>query len=66
MLIGGLLVTGSWTSLFLMVLGIFSGPLVLNLALYITSTSGMFLGFLGAATYTKQKRGSENQEDGSL
>lgn len=62
-LIGGFLVTGSWVGLFLMVLGIFSGPFVLNIVLYVTSTSGMFLGFLGAATYVKQTRGSKDQDD---
>ncbi|MEF8798528.1 MAG: hypothetical protein V5A79_03850 [Candidatus Bipolaricaulota bacterium] len=61
--LGGILVTGSWIALFLIVLGIFSGPFVLNLALYATSTSGMFLGFLGAATYVKQKRGSKDQDE---
>ncbi|MFP4646520.1 MAG: hypothetical protein ACLFN4_02735 [Candidatus Acetothermia bacterium] len=51
LLIGGLLVTGSWVALFLIVLGALTVPFLVNLCLYGASISGLFLGFLGAAVY---------------
>src|SRR6056297_3304320 len=60
---GVFLVSGSWITLFLIVLGQLTVPFLVNLLLYVTSVSGMFFGFLGAGNYLRRTRNREDRDD---
>lgn len=59
-LIGFLLVLFGFVAPFLMVLGVFRSTFALNFISHGASISGLFLGMIGAALYTRTRRKREN------
>jgi len=59
-LLGFLLVLFGFVAPFLMVLGVLKSTFALNFISHGASVSGLFIGMIGAASYTRTKRRRDN------
>jgi hypothetical protein len=63
MVVGFVLLFGSWLVILLMVIGLITASLLLSLGAYAVSVAGLTIGLFGVAQYVRERPRQEGLED---